>query len=156
MFSAGQFVMTERAGDHQRIPSFGWIPSIIGTAVGVAIAWWIMLRGPSVTFVPVGLVIRTFRTHRVEWDAFAPGGPPPPPSPVTRLELRLAQPSLAERQPWLALPVRALAVDPTFLANAIHHYVDHPKHRAAIGTPEEYDRLHTAIAPALSTEPAKM
>jgi hypothetical protein len=32
-----------------------------------------------------------------------------------------------------------------FLAAAIQHYVDHPEHRAAIGTPAEYRRLFAEL-----------
>ncbi len=42
---------------------------------------------------------------------------------------------------WL----RDLDVAPPFLAAAIGHYVRHPEHRAAIGTPEEHDRLRRAL-----------
>ncbi len=33
------------------------------------------------------------------------------------------------------------SVDAGFLAAVIGHYVDHPEHRAAIGSPAEYERL---------------
>jgi hypothetical protein len=44
------------------------------------------------------------------------------------------------------------AVAPALLTGAIRHYLDHPEHRAAIGTDEEYVRLHVLLYP--EPEPA--
>ncbi|WP_433551012.1 hypothetical protein ACQP08_24935 [Micromonospora zamorensis] len=44
------------------------------------------------------------------------------------------------------LPITRLHVDPTFLANTVRHYVEHPEHRPAIRTESELDRLRSALA----------
>ena len=45
------------------------------------------------------------------------------------------------RYRYESLPVGRVDVDPTFLTSVIRHYVEHPEHRAAIGTDTELARL---------------
>ncbi|MER7457253.1 hypothetical protein [Micromonospora sp. NPDC126480] len=89
------------------------------------------------------------RAVSVPWSALDPLGPPPVKEHDTALRLPLARPHevvgrgrrRAEARVWL----RDLDVAPPLLAAAVTHYVRHPEHRAAIGTPEEYDRLRRAL-----------
>ncbi|MFI7597460.1 hypothetical protein [Actinoplanes sp. NPDC049681] len=62
--------------------------------------------------------------------------------PMT-LRLGYAEPQLVRRIgfPLSRHALRTDNVDATFLSAAIQHYVDHPEHRTAIGTQEEYRRL---------------
>lgn len=146
MFLGGGLVMTERAPDGGvRIPSFGWIPSLIGPSLSVAAVLWLLFRGPQVRLTSNGLLVRLFRSRTVPWSSLAPGGPPPPASSARTLGLLTRQPAPNAYPTWLTLPLRWLAVDPPFLANAIRHYVDHPQHRANIGLPAEHERLRRAI-----------
>ncbi|MFU8852985.1 hypothetical protein ACNAW0_18645 [Micromonospora sp. SL1-18] len=67
------------------------------------------------------------------------------------LRLPLARPDLVHRRfgrrrdehsPGLG----DIDVAPSFLAAAVRHYARYPEYRAAIGTPEEYNRLRSALA----------
>ncbi|MGC4896604.1 hypothetical protein [Micromonospora sp. DT31] len=59
-----------------------------------------------------------------------------------RLPLTVANPTLMRRRGLVGRPaLPADGVEPRFLASVIDHYLAHPDHRAAIGTPDEYRRL---------------
>ncbi|MET7963139.1 hypothetical protein [Micromonospora zamorensis] len=59
------------------------------------------------------------------------------------LRMRLAEPHLVRRRgvPWSLGVLRTDNVDAGFLDAVIEHYVDHPEHRAAIGSQAEHERL---------------
>ncbi|MGN9909668.1 hypothetical protein ACTMTJ_19155 [Phytohabitans sp. LJ34] len=88
----------------------------------------------------------------VPWEAVAVG-PTPRVSRWTPNRIRLSRPGLVRRRGVARLwrkvesaPVPQLvAVNPVFLADAVNHYLLHPEHRAAIGTPAEYERLRQAL-----------
>ncbi|WP_173078307.1 hypothetical protein [Phytohabitans rumicis] len=142
MFLAGNGLATERAPDGDvSIHAAGWAQTALTVAVIFSIAAWTLFRGPRVELRPGGLLIRNVRTHMVRWDSVLASGPPAPVEKPRQISL------LVRRQPpeYGAYVVRILhrwlAVDAGFLANSIRHYVDHPEHRAEIGSRQELDRL---------------
>jgi hypothetical protein len=86
-------------------------------------------------------------TTRLAWDRLAPLSPPPPAKRRPRnIKVYLNVPPLPGQYPFSEdLPAGWLHVDPAFLAAAVRHYVEHPEHRAAIGTAEELTRLRSAV-----------
>jgi hypothetical protein len=123
----------------------GWFRTVVMVGAIFGVAAWALWRGPRVELRPGGLLVRTLRTHNVRWEALLASGPPAPVEKPRQISL------LVRRQPpeYGAYVVRILhrwlAVDAGFLAGAIRHYVDHPEHRADIGTPAEFDRLCDAL-----------
>ncbi|MET7393460.1 hypothetical protein ABZS66_08205 [Dactylosporangium sp. NPDC005572] len=99
-----------------------------------------MLRSRPLLLTADGIGIDGGRTF-VPWPALEPG----PDRPLWRL----ARPELVrgrrirQLQPGQAVP---LDVSLWFLSLSIYDYVTHPEHRAAIGTPEELDRLRGTLA----------
>ncbi|MFG3302911.1 hypothetical protein [Micromonospora chersina] len=79
----------------------------------------------------------------VPWEALPVAQMTLPADRAGALWLAYAEPQLVRRRgiPWRRHALRTDNVDPGFLAAAIHHYVCHPDHRAAIGRQEEYQRL---------------
>lgn len=78
--------------------------------------------------------------RRVGWDELAPGGPlrAHPGARKLRLETRHGRRSISTQ----------VDVNPWFLADAIRWYVEHPEHRAGIGTQSEHDRLTAGLGVA--------
>ncbi|SCG43669.1 hypothetical protein [Micromonospora inositola] len=113
-------------------------------AVRVADAW----RGTRLHLRPEGIEERgTVSSLVVPWDAVDAGRLHRPPLRAQHLALPFAQPGLVRRRGlgWN----KRLSIDsvhPWFIADALRHYVEHPEHRAAIGTPDEYQRLLTSLA----------
>lgn len=144
MFLAGNGLVTDRSPDGTVWVS-SWLQTVFAVGAVFAIAGWTLWRGPRVELRPGGLLVRTLRTHNVRWDALLASGPPAPVERPRQISL------LVRRQPpeYGAYVVRILhrwlAVDAAFLAGAIRHYIDHPEHRADIGTPAELDRLCAAL-----------
>jgi hypothetical protein len=107
----------------------------IASVWAVAIAFLFLSR-PTLSLDAQGLTLKRVRTVRLSWDDLAPGGPPPPtgrnPHYLTLFLNR--PPEEGQRVPSETLPVGWLHIDPTFLADTIHDYVDHPEARAAIGS----------------------
>ncbi|NES31234.1 hypothetical protein GCE86_05780 [Micromonospora terminaliae] len=79
----------------------------------------------------------------VPWEALPVAQTTLPAERAAALWLAYAEPQLVRRRgiPWRRHALRTDNVDPRFLAAAIHHYVRHPDHRAAIGSHAEYQRL---------------
>lgn len=111
---------------------------------------------PRVELGPDGLgLFDVNTTYVVPWQAIAVG-PTPRVSRWTPNRIRLSRPDLVRRGGVARLwrksetpPVPQLvAVNPVFLADAVNHYLLHPEHRAAIGTPAEYERLRQALLAA--------
>ncbi|MEH1124484.1 hypothetical protein [Micromonospora sp. CPCC 206061] len=144
MFLAGNGLATERAPDGA-VSISGWFRTVVTVGAIFGVAAWALWRGPRVELRPGGLLVRTLRTHNVRWEALLASGPPAPVEKPRQISL------LVRRQPpeYGAYVVRILhrwlAVDASFLAGSIRHYVDHPEHRADIGTPAEFDRLYDAL-----------
>jgi hypothetical protein len=108
----------------------------------------LVIQHPRLELDPGGLTIREMRSRRIAWDQLAPGGPlPPAKRRQGELTLRFTGPSYYGLPPGDRIPISWMDVDPAFLANAIRHYVEHPEHRAAIGTAEELSRLEL-LAPS--------
>ncbi|MFC0532100.1 hypothetical protein [Phytohabitans kaempferiae] len=102
----------------------------------------------------VGLFGR-FGTHVVPWDAIAVGPYPHVSSSIgwSVNWIGLARPDLVRRRGAarvrpgarsVALP-QVVATHPAFVAAVINHYLFYPQYRAAIGTPQEYERLCRAL-----------
>lgn len=80
----------------------------------------------------------------VPWEALAPSQPARPNLRSKSLTLSYARPDLV-RLRGLVWSLRTDTVHSWFIADAIRYYLDHPEHRAAIGTPAEYDRLQQTL-----------
>ncbi|GAA3757948.1 hypothetical protein [Micromonospora maritima] len=107
------------------------------------------VRGHDVRLDPEGLhVTGLLGSRTVPWAAGpAAEAPGDDGRSSIRLPLTVARPELVRRHGLVVgrprLPTDG--VDARFLAAVISHYVAHPQHRSAIGTPEEYRRLHTHL-----------
>jgi hypothetical protein len=138
-FLAGGLWRIERAPDGSIDAPImsGWLVASVLMALLVSgLAAWLLVPGPAVILHPDRLVIRMFRAESIPWTSLAPGGPPDPPAKVWDMGLLTTSPPR-----WVMVNLRWLAVDKTFLAGAIRHYVAHPEHRPAIGTAEELAHL---------------
>jgi hypothetical protein len=113
-----------------------------GAALVIAGAVLPLLRGPRIVVSPAGLNIRAGGRRVLAWDDLV--RVPPRPLPMTvrapKLALSIRRPGRPEPG-WLLIPLELLAVEPVFLGSVVEHYVEHPAHRGAIGTPAEYARL---------------
>lgn len=107
---------------------------------------WLLFRTPRCALTPYGLVLRGMRTRTVPWSLLLPGGPlrPRPREGSLTLLVRGPEPYAGTRRH--AVPLRWLFIDPSFLADAIRWYVDHPEDRVRIGTAAEHERLRGALA----------
>jgi hypothetical protein len=102
---------------------------------------------------PEGLrVVNVHGRHDVPWEAVSVGLRPrsgrgnASPIGIGRPELVRSSGLTTRRPKRVWLPLHLAAVQRDFLINAINHYLLHPEHRAAIGTPEEHERLQRAMA----------
>ncbi|WP_422750578.1 hypothetical protein [Micromonospora sp. WMMD1219] len=79
----------------------------------------------------------------VPWEALPVAQTAMPAEQAAALRLAYAEPRLVRQRgiPWRRHALRTDNVDSRFLAAAIHHYVRHPDHRAAIGSHAEHQRL---------------
>jgi hypothetical protein len=114
------------------------------TALVVSFAW----QGYAVKLTPAGIWSRApLHKRLIPWQALAVGGPARPRRNAYRLQLVVERPDLVVQRGWHAMfgtrrcPTLVVDTHPWFLAAAIRWYAEHPKDRAAIGTPGEYDRL---------------
>ncbi|MFG3699490.1 hypothetical protein ACGF5C_16430 [Micromonospora sp. NPDC047620] len=129
---------------------FWWVyPSIAGPlAVVMAVALW--RRVPEVALTPAGITAGDPLRHvHVPWEALDPAAPVRPPR-AGSLQLPVRSPGLVRRggiirRRQVGVENWDLDVAPGLLAAAVTHYVAHPEHRAAIGTPEEYARLRRVL-----------
>jgi hypothetical protein len=153
MFISGGLVLTERVpgGDAMRMAQFdfAWPVSIIFVGFfWVAALAILLVQRPQLHLDAGGLTIRrVWRTTRLAWDELAPGGPPPPAKRRPRhMTIHLDAPAVFGRYPASEdVPVGGLHIDPTFLAGAIRHYVEHREDRCRIGTAEELTRLRSVL-----------
>ncbi|MEU5905441.1 hypothetical protein ABZ780_13825 [Micromonospora sp. NPDC047467] len=144
---AGGAVLTERVPGADRV-RLAEIPGVLAVSIAVpavvlaAMAAVLLLDRPRLILdrdgiTKQGLARRAF----VRWDRLLPGGPPSPARRTVNLTL-MQQPATPGRPPVpFSLPMAPLHIDPTFLAETIRHYVEHPEHRSAIGTQDELDRV---------------
>ncbi|MGW4154632.1 hypothetical protein ACWEDF_15920 [Micromonospora chersina] len=118
---------------------------------GVAITAGQWRRLPFVTLTSAGVANGAPRPLAVvPWEALGTEMPVGSGGAGRYLRLPIVRPELVRRvgrwpRTGVLVPVRELTVAPALLAAAIQHYVIHPQHRAAIGTPAEYDRLRHAL-----------
>ncbi|MFD6565196.1 hypothetical protein [Micromonospora profundi] len=144
-------VFTERVPGEDRV-RLAEIPGALALSIAVpaivlaVIAAVLLLDRPRLILDRTGISKQGLvRRTVIRWDQLLPGGPRPPARRTANLTL-LRQPTTPGRSPVpFSLPVGSLHVDPTFLADTIRHYVEHPEHRSAIGTEHELDRLRTAV-----------
>ncbi|MET8369877.1 hypothetical protein [Micromonospora profundi] len=144
---AGGAVLTERVPGADRV-RLAEIPGALALSIAVpavvlaAMAAVLLLDRPRLILDREGITKQWLaRRAFVRWDRLLPGGPPPPARRTANLTL-MQQPATPGRPPVpFSLPMGPLHVDPTFLAETIRHYVEHPEHRSAIGTQHELDRV---------------
>ncbi|WP_143049906.1 PH domain-containing protein [Asanoa ishikariensis] len=105
---------------------------------------------PAVVLTAHGVRLRSpFGYQVVPWNALRADCPPRPDPGDRFLHLAVERGLGARRRGLALIPLPWLDIHPWFLADAIRHYAAHPEHRAAIGTPEEHERLrHLLLAGA--------
>lgn len=133
------------------------LPAIVGSAILAGLMWagalvFLLVQRPQLLLDPDGLTIRRlWRRTRIRWDDIAAGSPAPPTkrSPH-QLKIQLQGPAVfGTFTPSEDIPVGLLHIDPSFLAVAIRHYVEHPDERATIGTAQPgTDRIPDPTLPA--------
>ncbi|MEV4534241.1 hypothetical protein AB0J82_10480 [Asanoa sp. NPDC049518] len=102
---------------------------------------------PAVVLSTHGVRLRSPLGYRVvPWDALRPGYPRRPGRKDRFLHLAVERGHGARRRGLALVPLPWLDIHPWFLADTIRYYAEHPEHRAAIGTPEEHDRLLVVTA----------
>ncbi|MET8549641.1 hypothetical protein ABZ356_17760 [Micromonospora zamorensis] len=149
---AGGFVLTERVPGEDRV-RLADLPGNVALSIAVpavvlaGAAAVLLLNRPRLTLDRNGITKQSVtRRTFLRWDRLLPGGPPAPPRGAATITLQ-RQPATPGGPPVPSpLPTGPLHVDPAFLAETIRHYVEHPEHRAAIGTQQELDRLLAALA----------
>ncbi|MGW2622023.1 hypothetical protein [Micromonospora taraxaci] len=132
-----------RASRSGTLSTFDVVFDVLWVGLTVLVVTWAW-RGHWVRLHPSG-VRQTWAlgSATVPWEVVLA---PQAPSAVGRrswLRMRIIEPQLVRLRgipPRRGL-LRADNVDPGFLAAVIGHYVDHPEHRAAIGSHTEYERL---------------
>ncbi|WDZ86663.1 hypothetical protein [Micromonospora cathayae] len=154
---------------------FWWTMVTVSTALMVVLAVDLWRRVPLIALTPDGITSGGPRAEVfVPWSALAAGQPgeATAPSPtlllplshpqtaeLSTLALPLARPELVRRRGrrwrgrsrwWRGRPHETLVLHevdaaPEFLAVAVRYYLDHPEHRAGLGTVEEFARLPRAL-----------
>ena len=112
----------------------------------LAAQWCRAGDGYGVSLRPDGVLNRQILGSKfIPWDAFTPDFPVSPGS--QSLAARYERPELVRTRGIGArrdtLPV---AVDPAYLTQVIHEYVNHPDRRAAIGSESERHRVAAGAA----------
>lgn len=132
--------------------SGSWWLGLLAAALTAAVAVFLWWRVPGVSIDPTGITTGWPRPALfVPWSALDPLGPPPASKHDGILRLPLARPGEVTRRGIRRhrreerVRLQDVDVSPVLLTAAIGHYARHPEHRAAIGTPEEYDRLRRAL-----------
>ncbi|MGW0216674.1 hypothetical protein ACWDXH_20010 [Micromonospora chokoriensis] len=132
-----------RAAGHGSLSTYDVVLAVLWVGLTVLVVTWAW-RGHGVRLHPFG-VRQTWAlgSTTVPWEAVLA---PQTPSAADRrswLRMRITEPQRVRRRgiPPRRGVLRADNVDSGFLAAVIRHYVDHPEHRAAIGSHTEYERL---------------
>jgi hypothetical protein len=128
-----------------------WLAALVCVCLFWPIAVAQLLTGrPQLQLDPGGLTIRRVRSRRTAWDEFAPGDPLPPPKRRKGYLWvpRHAEPVAGQWPVGESIPVSLLDIEPAFLENVVRHYIEHPDHRAAIGTADELSHLESLPAPS--------
>lgn len=136
MYVSSALVLFERVPGGDSLRPFDWPFSVIAVSFAWTAAVAILLvRRPRLELDPEGLtLIRPFQRARVSWDRLIPGQPTSPSKKDHALRACLHGDPVAGNRPRMEIPHRSLHIDPTFLADALRHYGEHPEDRAAIGT----------------------
>jgi hypothetical protein len=116
------------------VPTLAWAILVLN-AVAVAMLLARMVRSGPLLLTPAGIAVDGGRSF-VPWAALE-AGPERPQWTLAHPQLVRGRP-LRRFQPGQAVP---LDVSLWFLFRSIHAYLDHPERRAAIGTPQELERL---------------
>ncbi|TQS46039.1 hypothetical protein [Cryptosporangium phraense] len=132
---------------------------LVASAVAVllvAAAVAVLRTPPLLRLTAEGLVVTGRPNRLIPWDAFAPCGPAGPEMgrDAIWLQARAGTRGLgrewatdvrgrppAPGQAWFRLRLRAVLVDPEFLARSLRTYRSNPRLRPAIGTAEGVDDL---------------
>lgn len=120
------------------VPALAWLILALN-AFAMLTQLYRMVRSGPLLLTRDGVAIDGGRTF-VPWAALE-SGPDSPQWTLARPELVRGRP-IKRFQPGQVVP---LDVSLWFLFRAIHAYIDHPERRAAIGTPEELDRLRGTL-----------
>ncbi|GAA2610361.1 hypothetical protein GCM10010399_46570 [Dactylosporangium fulvum] len=120
------------------VPAMAWAILVLN-ATALVLMLHRMLRSGPLLLTADGIAIDGGRTF-VPWAALE-AGPDSPQWTLARPELVRGR-RIKAFQPGQVVP---LEVSLWFLSLSIHSYLAHPEHRAAIGTPEELDRLRGAL-----------
>ncbi|GIF75608.1 hypothetical protein [Asanoa siamensis] len=125
------------------------VTAVLGVAAVLLLATQLvnLLTGrPGVELTPAGVTVGSPFGHlTVPWEGLRPGYPLRPAPRDAMLSLAVARKDLTRRRGLGTVFLRWIDVNPLFLTDVIRYYVDHPEHRAAIGTTEEHDRLTTSL-----------
>ena len=142
LFIAASMIPTERVPGRDTMRIYA-DPALL-IASGVTLAIFLTIAGallfwpkPRIELTSAGLEFHHFLSRQyLRWEELAPGGPPAP-GRFHRLAVLASGP-----RGWVQTKVPAMVLaDRTFVAALIRHYVEHPEHRAAIGTAAEHARL---------------
>ncbi|MEV6923486.1 hypothetical protein AB0M46_03075 [Dactylosporangium sp. NPDC051485] len=121
------------------VPGLAWV-ILAMNAFAMALLLFRMIRSGPLLITVDGVAIDGGRTF-VPWAALEPGSDSP--------QWTLAHPELVRGRPIKRFqPGQVVSLDVSlwFLFRSIHSYLDHPERRAAIGTPEELERLRGTLA----------
>jgi hypothetical protein len=122
---------------------------VVFLAAAAALLIYVAWGSAAVRLRPDGVYDRQpLGSRLIPWDAFDRGYPAVPVK-TTRLALYYQRPELVRRRGvYPGTQFLTTATDANYLALAIDHYVTHPEHRPAIGTPADFQRLNTSLAGA--------
>lgn len=103
------------------------------------------LGSNEVALTPDGISMpAAFGSRFVPWDALSTGPAREPLSAYVHDRAKIRKRGLVLTRP-ARLEAQSRLVHPGFITYVIGYYAEHPEHRAAIGTPEEYARLRTQL-----------
>ncbi|GAA1376401.1 hypothetical protein [Catellatospora chokoriensis] len=126
-----------------------WLDAALGMPVLLVVLLYLVLTAldlPRLELTPEGIRLAHLRTTTVPWAALRPGTPLRPHPNARTLQLISELPELLPQHLRDSRMIDlGWDVHPWLLADAIRWYVDHPGHRASIGTQAELDRLHAAV-----------
>lgn len=131
-----------------------WVGAVLRTPLVLVVLFhlFLTLRDlPRLELRPDGVWLVSLRTTTVPWTALRPGTPLRPRRHDRDLALTSDRPELLpEALQGSSMIDLGWDVHPWLVADAIRWYVEHPEHRAAIGTSAELDRLRGSVSPRAS------
>ncbi|MEU8078807.1 hypothetical protein AB0B31_25640 [Catellatospora citrea] len=128
-----------------------WVGAVLRTPLVLVVLFYLFLTLkdlPRLELRPEGVRLVSLRSTTVPWTALRPGTPLRPHRNDRNLALTADRPELLPRV-FRGSSMIDLGWDVHLwlVADAIRWYVDHPEHRAAIGTMAELDRLRGSVSP---------